>query len=182
MEMMAAAIKRLQRAPPFAGTYSPFDQVRRFGEILQHCRNKTPPAFFKACDKLEQLQNQTNSTGRPLVPTHNDLSDGNVLDAGDWFRLVDWEVSAMGDPLFEIAKYAAHLELSESELHTWLTLFELSTSVESLREVRVLMAAAALRNCGLCFVQAVVTDRHDYHFARGQLRLERFNYNVKSIG
>lgn len=51
-----------------------------------------------------------------LVPCHNDLHVGNLIDDGEKIWLIDWEYAAMGDPLFDLATAASVEEFSNMEM------------------------------------------------------------------
>lgn len=58
-----------------------------------------------------------------VAPCHNDPWPSNIVDAGDRLVLVDWEYSAVGDPLWDLAHFAveADLDVDQTErlLRAW---------------------------------------------------------------
>lgn len=49
------------------------------------------------------------------VPCHNDPWPSNIIDAGDRLVLVDWEYSAVGDPLWDLAHFVVEADLDAEQ-------------------------------------------------------------------
>jgi thiamine kinase-like enzyme len=58
-----------------------------------------------------------------VAPCHNDPWPANIVDAGDRLVLVDWEYSAVGDPLWDLAHFAVEADLDPDQtnrlVRTW---------------------------------------------------------------
>lgn len=60
--------------------------------------------FAPLGEALRELEAQTCLSGAStLVPSHGDLSPGNVLFSGDGLVLIDWEYSGLASPAWDLA-------------------------------------------------------------------------------
>lgn len=64
---------------------------------------------------------------RELVPCHLDLFYKNFLDDGKKIWIIDWEYSAMADPLYDVATWASANFLSLPEMQELLQLYLLNS-------------------------------------------------------
>ncbi|MGH3381080.1 MAG: choline/ethanolamine kinase family protein [Actinoallomurus sp.] len=105
---LAAACRRLHAGPAgFAGDFSVF---RKAEELFARCREHDLPVPDGYADHLPVLAVIERAMERvPLrrVPCHNDLLPENFIDAGDAIRIVDFQLSGMNDPAFELGDIAA---------------------------------------------------------------------------
>jgi len=111
LAQVAAALRRMHALPPIAGSFSPFQVVRSYTRRAQEQGVSRFPADF--ADLMTQMAAVEAALARtPLTPVlcHNDLVNENILleAATGALRIIDWEYAAMGDPLFDLANFAAH--------------------------------------------------------------------------
>jgi thiamine kinase-like enzyme len=81
----------------------------------------------------------------PVVPCHNDLAPGNMIDDGERVWLVDFEFAAMNEASFDLANMALSYALRSDAVQMLTTTYEGSTTTpaaHSLARVRAWMLIA----------------------------------------
>jgi thiamine kinase-like enzyme len=108
---IAAACRRLHgMTGPFAND---FDISAKLGELLTLCHEhelRIPDGYEDHLATVREVE--AALTARPLtvVPCHNDLLAENFIDGGDDLRIVDYQLSGMNDPAFELGDIAAEAD------------------------------------------------------------------------
>jgi len=98
---LGRVVARLHSAPMrFRGSIDPDGLVARQRACLAG-RPDLVSRFDPLTDMLERLGPVADTHG--AVPSHGDLSPGNVLAATDGPVLIDWEYSAMASPAWDLA-------------------------------------------------------------------------------
>ncbi|WP_345675121.1 phosphotransferase [Yinghuangia aomiensis] len=111
---IAAACRRLHTStPPFANR---FDIFRKTEELLARCRRHDLPVPDGYADRLADLariEHALSAVPLPQAPCHNDLLPANLLDDGRSVRIVDYQLSGMNDPAFDLGDIAAEAQLAD---------------------------------------------------------------------
>jgi thiamine kinase-like enzyme len=102
VQRMGALLATVHRLPPFAGTFDPWTATDALLDEL-HPQDD----WWRLRDELEAIRFPLGAT----VPCHVDPWPGNVLATDDRLVLVDWEYSAMSDPLWDLADFAVEAAL-----------------------------------------------------------------------
>lgn len=58
------------------------------------------------------------------VLLHNDVVEGNLLKVNRKIKLIDFEYSGIGNPIFDLASFATERELSNEQIRTMLNLYK----------------------------------------------------------
>lgn len=128
---------------------------------------------------------------RPFRPVlcHNDLLAANLLDepSSGRIRLVDWEYSGMGHPLFDLANAASNADLDADGEEAFLTCYAGGLDRRALCEMRMLRVLSSLREALWAVIQTVASDLDfDYHaYARGHFdayRTRRSRLDLSPLG
>ncbi|MDI2125827.1 phosphotransferase [Yinghuangia seranimata] len=110
---IAAACRRLHTGT--ARFDNGFDVFRKAEELLDRCRRHdlpVPPDYADRLADLARIEQAVAAAPLPAVPCHNDLLPANLLDDGDRVRIIDYQLSGMNDPAFELGDIAAEACLS----------------------------------------------------------------------
>lgn len=108
---IAAACRRLHASP--GGFVNDFDIFRKAGELLALCRRHDLPVPDGYTDRVGVLVDiEAALAVRPLpkAPCHNDLLPENLVDDGETVRIIDYQLSGMNDPAFELGDIAAEAD------------------------------------------------------------------------
>jgi hypothetical protein len=100
---MGSLIARLQTAPPFPPLDAPGDPLSALLTALEASALFAPGALARHAEALSRIRAVHPWTPSSLVPSHNDPNPRNVLFDGRRVWLVDWELAAGNDPLFDLA-------------------------------------------------------------------------------
>jgi thiamine kinase-like enzyme len=104
---IAAACRRLHAGPAFAGDFSIF---RKAEELFDRCRRhdlRIPEDYAGHRPVMATIEGAMAAVPLPAVPCHNDLLPENFIDDGAAIRIVDYQLSGMNDPAFELGDIAA---------------------------------------------------------------------------
>ncbi len=104
---LAAACRRLHAGPAFTGT---FDIFRKGEDLLARCRRHDlpiPDGYADHGSTLRAVERALSAAPLPVVPCHNDLLPENFIDDGRSVRIIDYQLSGMADPAFELGDIAA---------------------------------------------------------------------------
>ncbi|GAA4080608.1 phosphotransferase [Actinomadura miaoliensis] len=108
---VAAACRRLHAAPdPFGNRFSIF---RKQDELVALCRRhglRVPDGYADHLPVMAGIERAMDAAPLPLVPCHNDLLPENLIDEGAAVRIVDYQLSGMNDPAFELGNIAAEAD------------------------------------------------------------------------
>lgn len=116
---LAAACRRLHAAPePFAGDFNIF---RKAEELFDRCRRhdlRVPEGYGDHLPVLASIERAMERAPLPAVPCHNDLLPENFIDDGRDIRIVDFQLSGMNDPAFELGDIAAEGDFEPGRVET----------------------------------------------------------------
>lgn len=93
-----------------------------------------------------------------LAPCHLDLYNLNFLDDGEKIWIIDWEYSAMADPLFDIATLVSSDRLTFSEMQDLLELYIESPTEKDLAYLYLMTLLADIRWWLWNYIQAEVSQ------------------------
>ncbi|WP_163512363.1 choline kinase family protein [Fodinicola acaciae] len=103
---LCAALKALHAQPLLGRRLDHLESLARFSDGVRKSGLALPDGFDQLTDQAERIA-ATLGPARDVVPCHNDLSAGNVLDAGDRVWLIDFEYAADGDIAAELGNAVA---------------------------------------------------------------------------
>ena len=92
------------------------DMIR---EYLQIIKNKNIVVlyedFYEVVDKIKKVEEYIQGEVRPRTVCHGDPNPGNVLITSDGYKIIDFEYAGMGDPISDIALFAAYVLYDEEK-------------------------------------------------------------------
>ncbi len=110
---IALACRRLHtRAEPFVND---FDIFRKAEELLSLCHRhelRIPDGYPDHRAVIAEIERALRRRPLPRVPCHNDLLPENFMDDGTDIRIIDYQLSGMNDPAFELGDIAAEADYS----------------------------------------------------------------------
>ncbi len=116
-EMMQRVVDSMQRyhdGPAFEGSFSPFHALEQYLPVARQHGAPLPrdiEAMYRGLGEIEAVVRRW----AVIRPCHNDLWEPNLIDDGTRIRIVDWEYAGMGDLYFDLANFAIHHELTDSQ-------------------------------------------------------------------
>lgn len=108
---IAAACRRLHAGS--ARFVSDFDIFRKAEDLLDRCRRHglaIPDGYTEHLPVLTAIERAVEAAPLPPVPCHNDLLPANFMDDGQDIRIIDYQLSGMNDPAFELGDIAAEAD------------------------------------------------------------------------
>ncbi|MBV9843780.1 MAG: phosphotransferase family protein [Kutzneria sp.] len=108
---IAAACRQLHAGEAFGNTFDVFDKL---AELIALCREHglgLPGGYEPRLRQVAGIRAVLAARPLPTVPCHNDLLAENFIADGDRVRIVDYQLSGMNDPAFELGDIAAEAQL-----------------------------------------------------------------------
>ncbi len=136
--------------------FCPFQTVRTYALSARTLGGPLPGDIAAIVQDIGELSRRI-APFRPML-CHNDLMPGNLIDQGDRMKLIDWEYSGIGNPLFDLASAAANAAFTDDDDRALLAAYDAGASDRALTELRILKAVAWLRESLWGAIQAVASD------------------------
>ncbi|MGH6930797.1 MAG: phosphotransferase [Dongiaceae bacterium] len=165
------ALRRLHRCGgQFDGILDPFAKLNEY--VANACNAQTielPMDLAPALAATAGLRRRLADQPRQLVPCHVDPSPENMIlrnAGGDRLVvLVDWEYSAMCDPVWDLADFSMEAGLAADQDQALLETYFGSAGGAQLRQLRLFKSICYLVGAGWALMQAAVTGRTDEFMA-----------------
>jgi thiamine kinase-like enzyme len=127
------------------------ESIKRVARWLRSLHDLPPPTGLRAVDFCESLRRYCALLPSAQVPAsllaeaeglrvqpgamttalcHHDLHHANILDTGETVVAVDWEYAGLGDPIMDLAGFAAYQQLDEAGERTLLAAYGEEAGVE----------------------------------------------------
>jgi thiamine kinase-like enzyme len=109
------AIKEVNTKGSFVSHFVMFEKYDEYREIVKKNSIRLPDNFDEAEDMVRRVQRRFVRNMPELVSCHNDLLAENFIDQGNRMRIIDWELSGLNDPCFELGDFSVEQGFNESE-------------------------------------------------------------------
>jgi thiamine kinase-like enzyme len=109
------AIKEVNTKGSFVSHFVMFEKYDEYREIVKKHSIRLPDNFDEAEDMVRRVQRRFVRNMPELVSCHNDLLAENFIDQGNRMRIIDWELSGLNDPCFELGDFSVEQGFNESE-------------------------------------------------------------------
>lgn len=105
---IAATCRALhEHTPPFVNRFDIFRQLDGFLELCRGHDLRIPEGYEERLPTVRRIEAALSARPLPEAPCHNDLLAENFIDTAAGVRIVDWQLSGMNDPAFELGDIAA---------------------------------------------------------------------------
>jgi len=114
VSQLAAALRRLHAAPPFARDFDMVHVQDRYHRIVVENGYPLPAEYARYAERARRMGDVLTRTRARTVPCHNDLMPGNFIESagpGSRIWIVDYEYSGNNDPCYDLGDAINELEL-----------------------------------------------------------------------
>ena len=121
---LAAALKRLHDAPPFARDFDMAHVQARYLQIVADNGYPLPADYDRYAERARRMSEVLTATRDRTAPCHNDLMPGNFIEAdgpGSHLWIVDYEYSGNNDPCYDLGDAINELELDSAQAEQLVT-------------------------------------------------------------
>jgi len=109
------SIKKVNTEASFKSSFIMFDKFETYLNLVKKNDIKLPEKFDDAIAIVGEVKEKFIVNMPPLVACHNDLLAGNFINQSEIMRIIDWELSGMNDPCFELGDFSVEQEFGENE-------------------------------------------------------------------
>jgi thiamine kinase-like enzyme len=103
IERAATALRRLHHeARGFTRSFDVFGTIERYASLLAR-RAELPAELHSALAATASIRQTLQARPADEKPCHCDPTGGNLIDTGARVFLIDWEYSALNDPMWDLA-------------------------------------------------------------------------------
>jgi thiamine kinase-like enzyme len=121
---LAASLRRLHAAPPFARDFDMVAVQARYHDIVVANGYPLPEDYAAYAQRAARMGEVLVRTRRRTAPCHNDLMPGNFIEAaapGSRLWIVDYEYSGNNDPGYDLGDAINELELNPAQAEQLVT-------------------------------------------------------------
>jgi thiamine kinase-like enzyme len=121
---LAAQLRKLHQAPPFASDFDMVAVQRRYHAIVVQNGYPLPEDYAAYADRARTIGEVLTRTRTATAPCHNDLMPGNFLESdgpGSHLWVVDYEYSGNNDPCYDLGDAINELELDAGQAEALVT-------------------------------------------------------------
>ena len=109
------AISKVNREGEFISKFVMFHKFDDYLGIVKENTIRVPAHFGEGVKVVERVREKFIPTMPALVSCHNDLLAENFIDQGDRMRIIDWELSGLNEPCFELGDFSVEQGFVENE-------------------------------------------------------------------
>ena len=111
LDLAGRTLKRVHEIPPADAEYR--DPLKFLSRIWSASDNGSAPSFAR--DAIERiLDEDPPPLDRAMVLSHNDVNPTNLRYDGQRVLLLDWDVAALNDPLYDLATLAMFFRMDDA--------------------------------------------------------------------
>ncbi len=124
LRRVAATLARLHASgAAFAGRFRAFETMEAYAAELEQNGAPLSDGHRRALSQMQRIRTALDARPAPLRPCHCDPTGPNLIDTGARVWLIDWEYSAMNDPLWDLAYFSIESSLDEAADHELLAAY-----------------------------------------------------------
>ncbi len=152
IERVVESMRRYHGGPVFDGIFSPFRSLEQYLSLARRHGASLPGDIDRMYRRFGEIEGAVQRQRAVIRPCHNDLWEPNLIDDGTFIRIVDWEYAGMGDVYFDLANFAIHHELSDTQDETLLRSYFGEVTDIGVARLKLLKIVAELREAMWCMV------------------------------
>lgn len=174
LKRMIATIKQCHLSGiVFPTLFCPYTVIDDYHHHALNVRPSDKPTLgFQTLKIVEDIKSVIPEF-KTSCPCHLDLYSQNFLDDGKKIWMIDWEYSAMGDPLYDLATFLSANYLSAQEMKSVYELYADHPTVEEFAYLYLMTILVDIRWGFWCLIQAEVSTIDSNYEASGEFFFER---------
>jgi thiamine kinase-like enzyme len=153
----------------FANDYNPFAESRRMFAVARHRGVDFPGDVDDLEKEVAWVEQVLDLRVNEFVPCHNDLYGANILDSGNDLRLIDYDLSGMGDRCYDLGFASAYCELDLDQVNRLCESYFGGIDQRSVARARLFAVGADWASMGLWMVARSMADTNDDYDYAGEL-------------
>lgn len=173
-------LRKLHAGADFWREFDMFRLIRHYLKMAEEKRVELPVGHEDCLAQTDAIGKALASHRAELVPCHNDVTPGNVLDDGQRMFLVDFDYSGQNDPCFELGNLCVEAEYNDIQVRELLRAYYGRDSEEIVSRVHLHGLLSDIGWSLWAFIQARISNA-DFDFrCYGLNRWERVVKKLES--
>jgi thiamine kinase-like enzyme len=115
---LAAAVRRLHAARPFANDFDLFRLMHSYADVVAEGRMPFPAGYEALLPRLTEMEQAAGAHRLPMCPCSNDLVPENLIDDDGRLWIVDYGYSGNNDPCSELGNACCEADYRQAEMET----------------------------------------------------------------
>jgi Phosphotransferase enzyme family len=157
----------------FANDYNPFAESRKMFAVARHRGVDFADDFPDLEREIARVEQVLDLRVNEFVPCHNDLYGANILESGGALRLIDYDLSGMGDRCYDLGFASAYSEMDLDQINRLCESYVGAADERTVARTRLFAIAADWASVGLWNVALSMADTNDDYDYAGELASSR---------
>jgi hypothetical protein len=153
----------------FANDYNPFAESRKMLTVARHRGVELPADIADLASGVDRVERVLDLRVNEFVPCHNDLYGANILDNGSDLRLIDYDLSGMGDRSYDLGFASTYFELDVDQVNQLCEAYFGQADPRDVARTLLFRVAANWTSLGLWLVALSMADTNDDYDYQGEL-------------
>ena len=171
IEKLVSSIKILHNVKPFMKKFNMFNQIDSYQKILgpKFISNK----LFKYVDIVKSLKTKLSIPDDMLVPCHNDLLPGNIINRNNKIFIIDFDYSGNNDPCFEFGNLSVEMKYDDGQINELVRSYYGKINENIFSRIKLQGIVSDIGWSLWSYIQSKNSNLHFDYSAHGKYRLER---------
>ncbi|MCZ2811648.1 phosphotransferase [Modestobacter sp. VKM Ac-2979] len=153
----------------FANDYNPFAENRKMFSVARHRGAAFPDDIAELQREVARVEQVLDLRVNEFVPCHNDLYGANILECAEGIRLIDYDLSGMGDRCYDLGFASAYCEMDVDQVNRLCESYVGGVDEQTVARTRLFAVAADWASLGLWMVALSMADTNDDYDYAGEL-------------
>jgi thiamine kinase-like enzyme len=115
IEQLVKNIKQMHNTKPFLKNFNMFSRISSYQNILK--RFYLPQKLNRYVNNIKSLEDKLYLPKHKLVPCHNDLLPGNIINKNNKIFIIDFDYSGNNDPCFELGNLSVEMQYDSNQIN-----------------------------------------------------------------
>lgn len=153
----------------FANDYNPFAESRKMFAVARHRGADFPDDVVELEREVAHVERALDLRVNEFVPCHNDLYGANILESSGELRLIDYDLSGMGDRCYDLGFASTYGEMDPDQVNRLCEAYAGGVDQTTVARTHLFAVAANWASLGLWLVALSMADTNDDYDYAGEL-------------
>ena len=171
IEKLVESIKLLHNVKPFLKIFNMFNLINYYQNILGV--GFLSKELSRHVNIIKRLKSKLSIPDDMLVPCHNDLLPGNIINKNNQMFIIDFDYSGNNDPCFELGNLSVEMEYNDDQINKLVKSYYGKINENIFSRIKLQGVVSDVGWSLWSYVQAENSNLHFDYNAHAIYRLER---------